>query len=116
MEILKHFFSRQMSAALSSKGLGNKDVVESLDVDGSNVYRWLNGETLPSDENFKKLCELVDMTPNEILFPDGPSRAEMISSIVALLPSLNESELRNVLAVIESSPSISGATTRGLAR
>jgi transcriptional regulator with XRE-family HTH domain len=42
------------------------------------------------------------------------SKADLIVAIVALLPALNESELRSALATIEASPSLTTSANRAV--
>lgn len=102
MELIKKYVGLQLSRAMKAKDVGQKEIADHLEIDQSNVSRWLKGHTLPTDENFAETCHFLKMKPEQILFPEthGASKNELIGAVVSVLPALEQDEMAAILETI----------------
>jgi transcriptional regulator with XRE-family HTH domain len=102
MEILRKYVGKQLGRAMQLRNLRQVDLAFELKVDQPNVSRWLNGVSFPSEDNFIKACKLLKMSKEEVLFPAGELKSDLIVEAVGKLPLLNEKQLKSVLALINT--------------
>lgn len=89
---------------------------DSLEVDQSRVARWESGHNFPDadsrDSIAKKLkvgLEFFDVTDAPPNPSDSASKSKLIVDIVAILPSLDENQLGQVLALARGHAAGSGS-------
>lgn len=47
--------------------LARREIAEALGVSQQSVSRWINGETAPKAEHFRRLAEVLDINPITLL-------------------------------------------------
>lgn len=60
-------FYQNLSALRKSKNLSQEEIADRLGVSRQAISKWENGQTLPETANIMKLCEILEVTPNELL-------------------------------------------------
>ena len=55
-----------LKAARVNKGLRQTDVATHLNVTRGTVWRWENGKSLPTADLIEPLCQLLDVTYDDI--------------------------------------------------
>lgn len=110
---LKILTRRKEMGFKTQKALG-----EAVGVDRTRVSRWESGENLPDPIYRDLLIEKLQLPDN--FFEDFPttenaSKSELILKIQSRLVSLNEDELREILATIDVQTSLRG-TARGASK
>lgn len=60
-------FHENLSALRKAKGLSQEEIAEKLGVSRQAISKWENGLTSPEMANIAKLCEILEVTPNELL-------------------------------------------------
>jgi transcriptional regulator with XRE-family HTH domain len=95
MKVLRKFVGDQIRSAMRQKNVKQKDIAEHLGIDHASVSRWLSGQTLPTDEHFKAICEYLDMSSQDLLFPKKKidPKLELLMSIVSLFPMLADADV-----------------------
>ena len=56
-----------ISECRKNKNLTQQELAEILNVTNKTISRWENGKTMPDISLFKQLCEILDITINELL-------------------------------------------------
>ena len=57
-----------LRAARVNAGLSQKEVADSLGISNKTLSNWENGDTFPSVEKIERLCQLYDLSYDEINF------------------------------------------------
>ena len=60
-------FYQNLSALRKSKNLSQEEIADRLGVSRQAISKWENGQALPETTNIMKLCEILEVTPNELL-------------------------------------------------
>lgn len=60
-------FYQNLSALRKSKNLSQEEIADRLGVSRQAISKWENGQALPETANVMKLCEILEVTPNELL-------------------------------------------------
>ncbi|MBQ2964497.1 MAG: helix-turn-helix domain-containing protein [Clostridia bacterium] len=60
-------FSENLASLRKSKGLSQEEIADRLGVSRQAISKWENGQALPETANIMKLCEILEVTPNELL-------------------------------------------------
>ncbi|MBR4050771.1 MAG: helix-turn-helix domain-containing protein [Clostridia bacterium] len=60
-------FYQNLSALRKSKNLSQEEIADRLGVSRQAISKWENGQALPETANIMKLCEILEVTPNELL-------------------------------------------------
>lgn len=102
MEVLRKYVGKQLERAMQLRNMRQVELARALDVDQPNVSRWINGITFPSEENFEEACKLLKMSKEQLLFPQGELKSDLIVEAVGKLPLLNEKQLKSVLSLINT--------------
>lgn len=97
---------RRIEKGFSSQG----KLAEKLEIDTARVSDWERGEHIPAKHKAKlfKILEIDDLylrEEEEKPAPTLPTKNDLISAIVIALPTLDESELEEILSHIDSAPS-----------
>lgn len=58
-----------MAAARKNKNYTQTEAAKMLSVSKTTILNWENGRTAPSIAQFHKMCELYDVTPEDIILP-----------------------------------------------
>ena len=61
----------KLKAARIARKMSQNQAAEQLLVSRQSISKWENGVCLPDLDNFQKICELYQISPNEIL-ADSP--------------------------------------------
>ena len=64
-------FSENLASLRKSKGLSQEEIADRLGVSRQAISKWENGQALPETANIIKLCEILEVTPNELLGYEG---------------------------------------------
>ena len=56
-----------MKAARNAAGMTQKQLAERMGVKQKDISRWENGERTPTVDTFKKICEEIGASADEIL-------------------------------------------------
>ncbi|MBQ6877795.1 MAG: helix-turn-helix transcriptional regulator [Oscillospiraceae bacterium] len=59
-------FSEKLSAARKAKGLSQEELAEKIEVSRQAISKWENGIAQPETANILKLCEILEVSPNEL--------------------------------------------------
>ncbi|MBQ7873819.1 MAG: helix-turn-helix transcriptional regulator [Oscillospiraceae bacterium] len=59
-------FYERLTAARKAKGFSQEDLAAKLDISRQAVSKWENGTAQPEMSNIIKLCEALEITPNEL--------------------------------------------------
>ena len=59
-------FSKNLKQAIKEKGLKQKDLGDMLGLTQQNISSYANGKTSPDIPTLRKLCEILEITPNEL--------------------------------------------------
>lgn len=110
MSFLSEIFSNRIRAIRLERGLSQAEAAELMKTDPANVSRWESGKYLPSEEALKAIAEAYEIRPENFLGPEMERNA-LLSRIITLLPSLQNSELRAILKRVEDAPSRSAKDT-----
>ena len=68
----RQIFAQNLKQAIAQQYLSLKQIASSLNVDTSLIRFWLKGACVPSEETFSKLCNLLEIQPQN-LAPHGIS-------------------------------------------
>lgn len=60
-------FSENLASLRKSKNLSQEEIADRLGVSRQAISKWENGQALPETANIMKLCEILEVTPNELL-------------------------------------------------
>ena len=60
-------FNENLASLRKSKGLSQEEIADRLGVSRQAISKWENGQALPETANIMKLCEILEVTPNELL-------------------------------------------------
>ena len=60
-------FKEKLKEIRKQKGLKQKEIAKMLNVVESSYANWEQGRTEPNIETIKKLCYILNTTPNELL-------------------------------------------------
>lgn len=60
-------FSENLAFLRKSKNLSQEEIADRLGVSRQAISKWENGQALPETANIMKLCEILEVTPNELL-------------------------------------------------
>lgn len=60
-------FNQNLAALRKSKNLSQEEIADRLGVSRQAISKWENGQALPETANIIKLCEILGVTPNELL-------------------------------------------------
>lgn len=60
-------FSENLASLRKSKNLSQEEIADRLGVSRQAISKWENGQALPETANIMKLCEILEITPNELL-------------------------------------------------
>lgn len=60
-------FSDNLACLRKSKNLSQEEIADRLGVSRQAISKWENGQALPETANIMKLCEILEVTPNELL-------------------------------------------------
>ena len=66
-------FGEKLSAARKAKGFSQEELAAKIEVSRQAVSKWENGTAQPETANIIKLCEVLEVSPNE-LFGYEPQR------------------------------------------
>lgn len=75
-----------------------------METDPANLSRWESGKYIPTEDALKAIANAYGITP-ENFFGQEMNRALLLARIIETLPTLDNSELEEILADIESAPS-----------
>lgn len=64
----------RLADVLREKGITPSELRKHLDVDRSNVYRWLANDTQPSDVNKQRISEFTGVSVGDIFFQKNNAR------------------------------------------
>lgn len=56
-----------LSKALKKKEISQRELAEMLNLAEQNIGRWTLGKRIPRLDTFLKICQCLEMTPNELL-------------------------------------------------
>ena len=59
-------FGEKLSAARKAKGFSQEELAAKIDVSRQAVSKWENGTAQPETANILKLCETLEISPNEL--------------------------------------------------
>ncbi len=59
-------FGEKLSAARKSKGFSQEELAAKIEVSRQAVSKWENGTAQPETANILKLCEVLEISPNEL--------------------------------------------------
>lgn len=59
-------FYEKLSAARKAKSFSQEDLASQMDISRQAVSKWENGTAQPEMSNIIKLCEVLEITPNEL--------------------------------------------------
>ena len=59
-------FGEKLSAARKAKGFSQEELAAKIDVSRQAVSKWENGTAQPETANILKLCEVLEVSPNEL--------------------------------------------------
>lgn len=60
------FYSEKLFEYRKSKGLSQEVLAEKIGVSRQSIYAWESGKSLPDIENLYRLCEILEITANEL--------------------------------------------------
>ena len=60
-------FQENLREAIKSSSLSQKEIAEKLNVHPTTVNKYLREDTFPSLETFANLCEILDVSADDIL-------------------------------------------------
>jgi transcriptional regulator with XRE-family HTH domain len=60
-------FEEKLIQLRKSRGMSQEDLAEHLDVSRQAVSRWEQGSTLPDIPNLRKLCDLFQVSADELI-------------------------------------------------
>jgi transcriptional regulator with XRE-family HTH domain len=60
-------FSENLKNELKSNGISQERLAQYLGTTQATVSRWANGENQPDFDYLFKICELLEVSPNDIL-------------------------------------------------
>ena len=113
MDRTKELFSLNLQRLRGRSGMTQSEASEAIGVSLTTYQKYEYGKVFPSSESITKIADVFQVHVSDLFKSDSESaqlRPDLITSIVGLLSSLDEDELRNLLATAESSPSLlSGA-------
>ena len=70
MEMNENYFSTNLRILLDKKDLNAQKLAGKLGVDTLTVNKWLNGATLPSEKELKKVCLVLNIAEEELVQKD----------------------------------------------
>jgi transcriptional regulator with XRE-family HTH domain len=98
-------FAERLRLAVERSGYKQYKIAEKVGVEPPNVSRWLTGKTYPSEENFNKLCDILNVDKSFFetgsLLNNSLDKSDLILRLYTILPGLNESQLGAILALTE---------------
>jgi transcriptional regulator with XRE-family HTH domain len=100
MDIFKSHFGIKLTKLLRERKIKQSWLAEELKIDPPNISRWANGLNFPDEENFKKLCKVLDIDGAYFL-GDLTPKSDLIIGIIARLPTLDENELLGIGDLID---------------
>ena len=60
-------FSKNLQNVLKSKQVTKRALAEMLSLPEQNVGRWTTGKVIPRIDTLLRICECLEVTPNELL-------------------------------------------------
>ncbi len=60
-------FGNCLTKALKEKEITKRELSIRLNLPEQNIGRWANGIRIPRLDTFLKICQCLEMTPNELL-------------------------------------------------
>jgi transcriptional regulator with XRE-family HTH domain len=107
VENTRKLFTENLKKIRNAKGLTQAKLAELTEISLSGYAKIEYGESWPTPGTMGLLAEKLGVNEADFFQKDErePSRAELLASILLLLPSLNDSELRSVLTHITNAPS-----------
>ncbi len=76
-------FYNILSSMRKSKGLSQEELAEKLGVSRQAISKWENGISSPEMAQLKKLCEIFETTPNELLGYESKNEPEEKTVVVS---------------------------------
>lgn len=115
---LQETIADRLREARRAKGMTQAELAEASGISLRAISDLEAGKRIPRPSNLKALAEVLGHHPEAFYREAGPGapdadRSTLIGQIVAILPALDELELRNILATAQASPSISRAKRQG---
>ena len=63
----KELVAKNLDELIKNSGKQKQVIADELDVDQSVISKFTNGKALPSPENIKKLCKILDCDYSDIM-------------------------------------------------
>jgi len=115
VESLKKLVAENIRSLRKAKGWSQSDLAEASGVSFGGLQGIEQGKANPRPSTIEAIAGALGVSEKslysgaiETVFtsPEGQSKSDLIAAIVALIPALNEFELKSVLNSIEAAPSI----------
>lgn len=99
-------FGDRARARANELGLSDSEVARRADVDVSRYGKYTRDEREPDFQTLLRICGALDLTPNDLLLPDGSSgplerRRKLLARIMSSCSGLTDDELEMVTGMIE---------------
>lgn len=65
--IMLNDIQKRLREAIETSSLSKKELAERLNIDPSTISRYLHDDKFPSIETFANLCEVLDVSADDIL-------------------------------------------------
>lgn len=110
MKMTTDLFCKNIKTLRESSGHTQESAAEAVGVNIRTYQRWESGETSPSERRKDKIAKAFNAALSDFYRDDSGvltpsktlSRAELLTEIYSLAPSLQEDQLKEVLAKIRS--------------
>ena len=60
-------FSKNLKKALKDRNMTLSSLANKLNLHRTNVCRWTTGKVVPRIDTLMKICEILEISPNELL-------------------------------------------------
>lgn len=85
-------FSSTLKSLRKEKGLSQKQLAEKVSANDKTISKWESGASLPSYQQFLKLCELYGLSYDELYFSlnraPAPVKASKLNKLFIIIPSI----------------------------
>ena len=61
-------FAEQLQRFRRKAGMSQEDLAEKIDVSRQTLSKWEQGQSSPDLERFAKLCDVLHVSPNELIY------------------------------------------------
>lgn len=97
-----NFIGERVTSLRLQKGISEYKLSKNIGKCNNYINKVSSGKLIPTIETLFSICEYFGITLSQFFQKENPADALTASQILAILPSLNEDQLKSLLVIINS--------------